>query len=245
MQNYNINKIKIGQAAHFLGISIDTLRRWDKSNKLKSLRDEKEGHRYYDLNQLKDFLASSCVDLVKKWVNAEVGKKPNDIFYCSDISVFQGRLYKLRTALSQNKEIESLFSLLISVVGEIGDNSFGHNIGNWPDVIGIFFAYDIKNKTIVLADRGQGILKTLKRVKPELKNDVDALEVAFTEMISGRAPENRGNGLKYVRSVVDKNPINLFFQSGEAELNLNKDNLVLKIKKAKTAIRGCLAIITF
>ncbi len=239
------NQLKINEAADFLGVSIDTLRRWDDKGKLKSLREKQGEHRYYNLTQLEEFLTSSCLKFASQWVKNNIGEKPNDIFYCSDSSIFQGRLYKLRTALSKNKEIESIFSLLISIVGEIGDNSFGHNLGNWPDIIGIFFAYDTQNKVIVLADRGQGVFKTLKRVKPELQNDLEALKVAFTEILSGRAPESRGNGLKYVRAVIEKNPISLFFQSGGAELNLNKNSSELKIKKAKIFFRGCLAIIKF
>jgi excisionase family DNA binding protein len=239
------NQLKINEAADSLGVSIDTLRRWDDKGKLKSLRVSSGDHRYYSLAQLEEFLVSSCISLAIKWARNSIGEKPNDIFYCSDSSVFQGRLYKLRMALSKKKEIESFFSLLISAVAEIGDNSFGHNLGNWPDIIGIFFAYDIEKKVIVLADRGQGIFKTLKRVKPELPNDSEALKVAFTEILSSRSPESRGNGLKYVRKIIEKNPVSLFFQSGEAELNLNQNNSVLKIKKAKKPIQGCLAIIKF
>ncbi len=85
-----------------------------------------------------------------------------------------------------------LFSLLVSVAGEIGNNSFDHNLGLWPDTPGVFFGYDLNKKQIVLADRGVGVLKTLKRVRPGLARDADALEVAFTEVISGRAPERQG-----------------------------------------------------
>lgn len=239
------NQLKISEAANYLGVSIDTLRRWDNKGKLKSLRTNSGSHRYYNLAQLDEFLTSSCVSLAIKWAGNSIGEKPSDIFYCPDSSVFQGRLYKLRKDLSANKEIESFFSLLISVAGEIGDNSFGHNLGNWPDVIGIFFAYDIKKGIIVLADRGQGILKTLRRVKPALSNDEEALKTAFTEILSGRAPENRGNGLKYVRNVLAKNPISLLFQSGTAELSLKQGDLLLKIKRAKKPVKGCLAIIKF
>ena len=238
------NRLKINEAADFLNISVGTLRRWDDNGKLKSLREKEEGHRYYGISQLEEFQLASCVSLARKWTKNKIGVKPNSLFYCSDSSVFQGRLYKLRAALSKNQEIESFFSLLISVVGEIGDNSFAHNLGNWPDIIGIFFAYDVKKKVIVLADRGQGVLATLKRVKPDLDNDSDALHVAFTEVISGRAPESRGNGLKYIREVTENNPISLSFQSGGAEINLKKGR-VLKIKKVKDIIRGCLAIIKF
>ncbi len=100
-----------------------------------------------------------------------------------------------------------LFSLLTSVSGEIGNNSYDHNLGQWPDMSGIFFGYDLNKKQIVLADRGLGILQTLKRVRVELKDHESALKVAFTEIISGRKPEARGNGLKYVKNVISKNPI--------------------------------------
>ena len=236
--------LRIKEAANFLGVSAITLRRWDAMGKLQPQRKNKK-YRLYTSLQLEEFLISHNLELAEKWVKAKTGKRPNDIFYCSDSSVFQGRLYKLRAALSPREKIESFYSLLISIVGEIGDNSFGHNIGNWPDIVGIFFSYDVKNRIIVLGDRGQGVLKTLKRIRPTLLDDAEALQVAFTEVISGRYPENRGNGLKYVREVIEHNPFNLFFQSGEAKLRLGGSNLELKIKKTKNSFRGCLAIIKF
>jgi len=133
----------------------------------------------------------------------------------------------------------------VAVAGEIGNNSFDHNLGNWPDVPGIFFAYDTQKKVVMLADRGLGILATLKRVKPELNNDKKALEVAFTEILSGRAPESRGNGLKFVRKVVSENPIGLLFQTGDAELILAKDSADLNIGSITSPFRGCLALVTF
>jgi hypothetical protein len=131
------------------------------------------------------------------------------------------------------------------VAGEIGNNSFDHNLGNWPDVPGVFFGYDVIKRTVVLADRGLGILATLGRVKPDLKNHTEALTTAFTEVISGRAPEERGNGLKFVRKVAVENPINLFFQSGDATLRIEKQEAGLRITQSPITIRGCLAKITF
>jgi len=55
----------------------------------------------------------------------------------------------------------------------------------------------MRNRKVVLADRGQGVLTTLKRVRRELTNSSEAIRVAFTETISGRYPETRGNGLKF------------------------------------------------
>ena len=68
----------------------------------------------------------------------------------------------------------------------------------------------MRKRYIVLADRGLGILETLKQVRPTLKTHIEAVNVAFTEILSGRAPEKRGNGLKFVREVTFTNPLIYF-----------------------------------
>ena len=133
-------------------------------------------------------------------------------------------------------------------MGEIGNNSFDHNLGNWPDISGIFFSYDTNKRQIALADRGQGILRTLKRVKPDVRNDEDALHIAFTEVISGRSPEARGNKLKFVLEVVLNKAIEIDFYSGGAKVSVNNDNneaKKMKICKTELYYSGCLALIKF
>ena len=145
----------------------------------------------------------------------------------------------------QKPGFEKLYSLIVLVAGEIGDNSFAHNLGKWPDIPGIFFGYDLQKKIIVLADRGLGVLETLRRVRPELSTHVAALEVAFTEFISGRSPEKRGNGLKLVREVVTTQPISLFFASGDAEARIYSPDKKFRVTRGTDMIRGCLAKIEF
>jgi len=183
--------------------------------------------------------------LAKHWVFNDTGLEPHSDFYCQDSSVFQARLIKLENELSKLKKLDKTFSLISAIVSEIGNNSFDHNLGNWPDIPGIFFSYDLKKGKIVLADRGQGVLETLKKVKPKLKNHQDALYTAFTEIISGRAPEHRGNGLKFVKDVVINNEISLFFQTGNARLKIQKDDTDIRVKKAITNFHGCLTLIKF
>ncbi|MFA5013240.1 MAG: helix-turn-helix domain-containing protein [Candidatus Paceibacterota bacterium] len=190
-----------------------------------------------------EFFLSNLFKFAMDW--ASLNKEFPEQFYCQNSGVFQARVTKMGGLMMENKEAKGLFSLLTSIAGEIGNNSYDHNLGQWPDTPGIFFGYDLNKKQIVLADRGLGILQTLKRVKPELKNHEQALKVAFTEIISGRKPEARGNGLKYVRSVIAKNPINLIFQTGDAKLILNGGSANLDIKKVKGNIRGCIALITY
>jgi len=51
MENQNLNLLSIGQASEYLGVSIDTLRRWEKKGKIASYRSP-GGHRYFKKNEL-------------------------------------------------------------------------------------------------------------------------------------------------------------------------------------------------
>lgn len=236
------NLLTISETAEILGISVDTLRRWDEKGQLKSIRSL-GGHRYYSKEQIENY-SKDIFKLAENWLTNKTEIPAN--YYCSDSSTFQSRLVKMSNELSQISDeiIKKNFSLIVAVAGEIGNNSFDHNLGNWPDEPGIFFGYDLSKRFVVLADRGQGILKTLRKVRPELPNDSEAMIVAFTEIISGRAPEERGNGLKFVRKVVIKNNMKLYFKTGDAELEVfDEDPLV--VKKSTSSIRGCIALVTF
>ena len=142
-------------------------------------------------------------------------------------------------------DAEDVVSLLVLIAGEIGDNSFAHNIGNWPDVPGVFFTYNVDKRIIILADRGRGVLTTLRYVRPNLANDIDALRVAFTEIVSGRNPEKRGNGLKVVRRVAESNMIGLLFRSGLGVVRIPKSPGSMGISMAEENVRGAYAVITF
>lgn len=235
--------ISIGEAAKQLGTSIDTLRRWDAANRLPSIRSGPRGYRFYRQTDIDLFLRNES-SLAKHWAMATTGIPPSNDVYCQTRDVFQARLEKLQNTLV-GKVPETAVSLLSAIAGEIGNNSFDHNLGNWPDVMGIYFSYDLRNKNIVLADRGLGILATLKRVRPELTNASAALKVAFTETVSGRLPEARGNGLKFVRSVIVENPFTLKFQTGDANLFLKESDKDLSILPGQEYLRGCIAIIGF
>ena len=239
MKNNNLN---IGEVAKYLDVSIDTLRRWDKNGKLLAKRSE-GGHRFYVETDLELFKNDSFA-LATSWVLGPL-KEPEQGFYCPTSSEFKGRLSKLQSDLEKLSDLKEYYPLIVAIVGEIGNNSFDHNLGNWPDVSGIFFSYDTNKRQIALADRGQGVLRTLKRVKPEVKNDEDALHIAFTEVISGRAPEARGNGLKFVLEVVLNKPIELCFYSGGAKVFVDKDIKKMEISKTDLYYSGCLVLIKF
>lgn len=235
--------IPISEAARLLGVSIDTLRRWDAKGRLKSTRSGFKGHRYYLQSDIDEFLQDIGV-LARNWAEALNASEIKTEMYCETRDVFQARLESFQFKLSRIAPLATV-SLVTAVAGEIGNNSFDHNLGNWPDIPGIFFSYSMRNRTVVLADRGLGILATLKRVRPQLNNSEEALKVAFTETISGRSPEIRGNDLKFVRSVIIKNPFTLDFQTGDAYLHLKEHDNEVITQKLNKSIRGCFAIIGF
>lgn len=235
--------ISIGETAKLLGVSIDTLRRWDLAGRLRSTRSSPRGHRYYLQSDIEQYLQDVDV-IARSWAQAPQADEPKPDAYCQTRDVFQARLETFQSRLSRITPLTTV-SLITAVAGEIGNNSFDHNLGNWPDISGIFFSYSIRSRKVVLADRGQGILATLKRVRPELISADKALKVAFTETISGRFPETRGNGLKFVRSIIVDNPFSLYFQTGNSYLYLKQHDKDVVTHRAKALIKGCFAIIGF
>jgi len=242
----NDKLLSIGETAKLLGVSIQTLRRWDSKGVLKSFRAGASGKRFYKQQDVKVFL-NDLPTIGWKWACQTTPAEPEKEFYCRTKDVFApGRLSRLEDDLQKVDNLGIHHSLLTSMVGEIGDNSYAHNLGNWPDIQGIFFAYDLNKRVIVLADRGRGILKTLQSVRPGLHSHEEALTVAFTQVISGRFPERRGNGLKSVTQNVLTSNVGLTFRTGNAQLNLKKgsDPKHLDITECET-FHGCFAILKF
>lgn len=236
--------LSIGETAKLLGVSIQTLRRWDSKGILKSFRAGVSGKRFYKQQDVKVFL-NDLPEVGWQWAFG-TESEPAKEFYCPTSDVFIARLKRLENDLQKVDDLGIHYSLLTSMVGEIGDNSYAHNLGNWLDILGIFFAYDLNKKVIVLADRGRGILKTLKSVRPGLQSHQEALQVAFTEIISGRFPERRGNELKSVAQNIFTSDCRLTFRTGDAELNLKRgdDPKNLNIIECE-AFHGCFAVLKF
>ena len=241
----NDTLLSIGETAKLLGVSIQTLRRWDAQKILKSFRVTARGKRFYKQQDVKVFL-NDLPEIGWRWVSQSTPLEPVKEFYCRTKDIFapEGRILKLKNDLQKVDHLGMDLYLLTSIVGEIGDNSYAHNLGNWPDIPGIFFAYDLNKRVIVLADRGRGILETLKPVRPKLASHTEALKVAFTEIISGRFPERRGNGLKSVVQNILVSDVKLTFRTGDAELDLQKGDVELNITECET-FHGCFAVLKF
>jgi len=177
------------------------------------------------------------------WATNEQKKDLNPDVHCPTRDIFQTRADHLLTDLKKDILNENLIFLILAILGEVGNNSFDHNLGNWRDVAGVYFAVDFENNIIVLADRGQGVLATIKKIKPETKDDLEALQTAFTAKISARAPEKRGNGLKFVKKIAAENDLPITFYSGLGVCSISKDKM--EIKNSGQNIPGTFAIINF
>jgi hypothetical protein len=130
---------------------------------------------------------------------------PDASQYCQTRDVFEGRLARLLSYAGSAGFPDSDAALLTAVAGEIGNNSFDHNLGHWRDQPGCYFAYAVDASVLLvwIADRGRGVLASLQQAVPALSDHQQALEMAFERIVSGRHPERRGNGLKFVRSVIN------------------------------------------
>ena len=174
----------------------------------------------------KEFI-KTLIDKIEK-----AALKKNTDFFCTMRDIFQARLdsYVARTSNY----------LASAVIGEIGNNTFDHN---WEYTEGYCRGAYFNSETedyIVLADYGRGLRKSLAAVK-DCKSDLEALTTAFTEHLSGRAPEQRGNGLKFVCETVKEKGWSLYFQSGEAYCII-KDGEE-RYGNTDFSIFGCLAVL--
>lgn len=177
------------------------------------------------------------------WLESKTGTAVQEVAATRD--VFHGRLDSLFHELTRLYS-QGDTALITSVLGEIGNNSFDHNLGQWKDVPGCWFEYEIKSQigTFWIADRGQGIYSSLKRVT-NVRDDNTALELAFHKQISGRAPERRGNGLKYVRAVIHGNSMRgLLCCTGNGSIHFGGLRMAVQ-KNAETSLglQGTLTII--
>ncbi len=186
-----------------------------------------------------------------EWASQSRPEEPPADFYCRSVDVWQGRFTKIAPTLIRAGIHTDIAALFASMVGEIGDNCFTHNAPGWIDIPGCWLEYHIEGNQIQcwISDRGRGILNSLKAALPSLETHREALLASLTKRISGRTPEKRGNGLKYVVEVLTRLPVGVFtLQTGDASfhcnLPLNKTLLESSITAASTMVRGTYCEIT-
>lgn len=153
-----------------------------------------------------------------EWFNSGIKSSYIDSNFCNTRVDFNGRLSSYTNELSSKLDTSCLY-LLMASLGEIGNNSFDHNLGQWQDEMGCVF---IRNKNYaIVADRGQGIKSSLSKVYKLGPSEDSYLSVAFTKIITGRMPEKRGNGLKFVSSMLSRCNMSLICVSNNEILSIN------------------------
>lgn len=160
--------------------------------------------------------------------------KENEENWASYKDIFEARL--------QAFNLQTEEWLLGAVIGEIGFNTFDHNFSfSSFEKKGLYCDFEYDLNTILMFDFGCGIKKSLSKVKVDLKSNMEALRIAFTQIISGRAPEQRGNGLKFVLNSVVQNQWDMYFQSGDAYCLIDKSGY--SFGSASQNYNGCFCIL--
>ena len=165
------------------------------------------------------------------WLQMDNIKIAGGRSYNSTRDIFQGRLDHIYQNSLASAIVPLDFPLVVATLGEVGNNAFDHNMGHWRDVPGCFFATAFWDEgfSAAIVDRGQGIRASLSRVDPSISTDQLAVETAFFKRISGRFPEKRGNGLKFVRDAINGRQTRcLICVSGNGFLKLGGWNSQLK-----------------
>jgi len=185
--------------------------------------------RYFCLMISETIIDSVISEMVGGFIgNGEYFSKTRDIF----------------TARLQSYIIETKKYLEAAIIGEIGNNTFDHNFVFEKDFPGgVYCNLSYKQEYLVLADYGMGVRRSLLSVLPAIASDLTAVEIAFTKRISGRSPEQRGNGLKFVSETIQQNNWHLYFQSGNGSCLI--DGQHIKFVEKTLTIAGCLAILSF
>src|SRR3989339_949320 len=96
----NDKLLSIGEASKLLGVSIQTLRRWDDKGILKSFRASPGGNRFYKREDINLF-TNDLPTIAWKWVSNSIPSEPPKDFYCATSDVFTIRLQRLESYLQK------------------------------------------------------------------------------------------------------------------------------------------------
>ena len=185
-------------------------------------------------------------DQVIQYFSAASFQPEDGLFWAENRSELNGRLLAWSRKFEKGGAAQQRAAVLVAVLGELGNNSFDHNLGQWADLPGCLIGIEfLKDRfRIAVADRGQGIARSLGRVRPDIKDPFALLRMAFEETISGRSPEKRGNGLKFVRKIfLSHGGLSLICISSRARYVLGMDKEILNPLSSLQGDVGTLTVI--
>ena len=135
-----MKKYSIGQFAKEIGVTVQTLRNWDKTNKLNPQYTAPSGHRYYSQQQLEYFLG----------LHSPESESRITIGYCRVSS------HKQKDDLQ--RQVENMESYLLSqgnpfkIVKDIG-SGINYNKKGLNDVIDLVLNYKVDRVVVLYKDR--------------------------------------------------------------------------------------------
>ena len=171
----------------------------------------------------------------------ELEKVKSD-FRCETRDVFRARHDRWFNQLEKEIGV-SKAALILTVIGEVGNNCYDHNLGHWNDLPGLCF-YQEKGFAL-LFDCGRGIEASLSSAGFKFDSEKSYLMAALTQRITGRAPERRGNGLKVSLEAVESLGIGFYIRSGQSEYKNQKMNHPYCEKVSSFASKGVLMMLDF
>ena len=134
----------------------------------------------------------------------------------------------------QSQKIELQDSVVLgAILGELTNNAFDHNLGQWDSMPGCVVGFQMnptkKLLQLAIGDRGQGIISSLQNTVGQKISPQDVLFKAFNERVSGRAPEKRGNGLKFVLKHINEKNNYLFCMTQGHEIIYGSSQIVFNL----------------
>lgn len=156
-----------------------------------------------------------------------------EILHCRYIADFSARLGHFERMFKNFGLNEEDTNRAVVIVGELGNNVFDHNLGNWPtNFSGAIIAAQnyrrSKRIEMIVADAGVGFLGSLRAAYPELRNDVEAIKKGLAGH-SGWIGVQRGNGLKTVQQWTIENFHGILtIHSGSGLVEVNEHGIEAK-----------------
>jgi hypothetical protein len=155
-------------------------------------------------NIFEEFTYGSFLEPLRK---TEINEKENDnvceILHCIFRDELDGRLGKIKRMFAHLGLNEPETSMAASLVGELGNNVFDHNDGQWPGSVrgAIILAQSNPRQgkiEVVVCDPGIGFRRSLAGHQP-VASDADAIKLGLSG-VTGRIGEPRGQGLRIVQN---------------------------------------------
>ncbi len=177
-------------------------------NKKLILPSKTETNVYFKRMHFDKILAELGYDEAKEGLDrVQVPERNNinihEVMHCYYRDEFNARLSRFITMFMNFGLSESDAQRATALVGELGNNVFDHNLGNWPtDVSGCIIAAqhypNVHAIEIAVGDPGVGFSGSLIAAFPKISNDIEAIKLGLAGN-TGRMGEIRGNGLKLIQ----------------------------------------------